>query len=116
MTMTGKIIDGIFYEYTPEEQAEHDAKVVAQLEYEKDLAWYYLRSKRNYLLTASDWVVTRSVEFGTPIPDDVISFREALRTIAVGLTDPSQAVWPPIPEIVAKSLLDQPTYPSDPVL
>jgi hypothetical protein len=114
--MAGKLIDGVFVPYTPEEQAKYEENLAKYTQFQTDLAWYELRLHRNYLLTSSDWVITRSAEEGTPVPPDVIQFRETLRTITVGLDDPSKVVWPPIPEIVAHSMLEQPEPLIDPTL
>jgi hypothetical protein len=114
--MAGKLVNGVFIPYTPEEQLKYEEALVEHDKFINDLAWYELRRKRNFLLTSSDWVVTRSLEDGQPVPTDVVNFREALRVITVGLDDPTKVVWPPIPEIVAKSILEEPEPPVDPYL
>jgi hypothetical protein len=54
-------------------------------------AWSDLRYKRNQLLTASDW---------TQLPDTRVSkdtwaeYRQKLRDLPDGLTDPIQVTWP----------------------
>lgn len=51
------------------------------------------RRKRDALLAASDWVVTRAVETGTPIPAEWVEYRQALRNI----TEYDEIVWPVAP-------------------
>jgi hypothetical protein len=114
--MAGKLVNGVFIPYTPEEQIKYEEALVEHDKFINNLAWYELRRKRNFLLTSSDWVVTRSLEDGQPVPTDVVNFREALRVITVGLDDPTKVVWPPIPEIVAKSILEEPEPKINPYL
>lgn len=47
-----------------------------------------VRKERDALLTATDWVVTKAVELGQPIPNNYIVYRKALRDM------PLQTGWP----------------------
>ncbi|PTT75173.1 hypothetical protein DBR42_29465 [Pelomonas sp. HMWF004] len=49
------------------------------------------RAKRDELLAACDWVVTRAYERGQPVPADWATYRQALRDW------PSQPGWPDAP-------------------
>lgn len=98
-------------------------ETVAQLEFIKrceqnaaDVAWANLRRTRNTLLTQSDWVVTRCAEQSVAVPASVVAYREALRTITVGLQDPADVIWPEVPEIIKKSIILDPPPPQYPDL
>lgn len=52
-----------------------------------------VRRKRDALLAASDWVVTRAVETGTPVPAEWSEYRQALRDI----TEQAEIIWPDKP-------------------
>lgn len=58
----------------------------------------HIRAKRNALLVASDWVVTRSQETGEPIPDEWQAYRQALRDMtndisSVDMTAMDDGYW-----------------------
>lgn len=109
-------VGGQFIPLSPQE-------TVAQLEFIKrceqnavDVAWASLRRTRNTLLTQSDWVVTRCAEQAVAVPASVVAYREALRTITVGLQDPTDVIWPEVPEIIKKSIILDPPPPQYPDL
>ena len=58
--------------------------------------WAQVRFKRGELLSDTDWVVTKAVELGTPVPADWKAYRHALRDITTQ-TDPFAVVWPTRP-------------------
>ncbi len=62
-----------------------------------DLPLVDLRFERNYLLTETDWVVAKSIETGTPIPDEWKTYRQALRDITKTATSMDDVVWPTKP-------------------
>ena len=62
-----------------------------------DAAWAGVRSKRDRLLAACDWVVTKGVESGAAIPKAWRVYRQALRDITLQ-TDPLNIVWPVAPD------------------
>ena len=47
-----------------------------------------VRVERDALLAATDWVVTKAIELGEPIPNNYVVYRKALRDM------PTQAGWP----------------------
>lgn len=51
------------------------------------------RRKRDALLAASDWVVTRAFETGTSVPAEWAEYRQALRDI----TEQAEIIWPEKP-------------------
>lgn len=55
--------------------------------------WQAVRARRNELLTASDWIVSRSVEAGNPVPQAWRDYRQALRDVTTQ-ADPLAIVWP----------------------
>tara|TARA_R110000744_G_scaffold208590_1_gene327411 strand:- start:138 stop:605 length:468 start_codon:yes stop_codon:yes gene_type:complete len=52
------------------------------------------REKRNRLLAATDWVVTRARELGQPVPSDVYTYRGDLRQIPEQDGFPEIIEWP----------------------
>lgn len=57
-----------------------------------------IRVKRNQLLSETDWIVTMHTEFGTDIPVQWKTYRQALRDITAQETFPQSVVWPTEPE------------------
>ena len=56
-----------------------------------------LRIERNYLLDETDWVVAKSTETETPIPDEWKIYRQALRDITKTATSLDDVKWPTKP-------------------
>ena len=74
----------------------HNGNVVAR-ERASDLTWENIRSRRNRLITKSDW---------TQLPDNSLddnaknmwrTYRQALRDITETFADPNSVVWPASP-------------------
>lgn len=59
-----------------------------------------LRAKRNGLLFASDWIVTRSLETGDAVPPDWLTYRQALRDVPEQAGFPQTIEWPTAPQPV----------------
>lgn len=57
-----------------------------------------VRSKRNELLTETDWVVIMHTEKGTNIPMEWEAYRQALRDITTQTGFPYDIAWPTKPE------------------
>ena len=55
--------------------------------------WVQVRSKRDALLSETDWVVTKAVEIGSPVPANWKTYRQALRDVTKQ-ADPFALVWP----------------------
>ena len=53
-----------------------------------------VRGKRNSLLGASDWIVTKSLETGVGISTDWKTYRQALRDLPANTTDWGNPPWP----------------------
>lgn len=58
--------------------------------------WVLVRARRDALLSDTDWVVTKAVEAGSPVPENWKTYRQALRDITVQ-ADPFNLVWPTSP-------------------
>lgn len=66
-------------------------------ELNSDEAWVRIRFQRDQLLSATDWVTLRAQEQGTPVPQEWLDYRQALRDIT-DQPDPLAIVWPIPPE------------------
>lgn len=75
----------------PWTQAEIDAETAAQAA--------QIRSQRDSKLAATDWVVVKAVETGTPVPADVAAERQQLRDITAQAGFPWAVQWPTQPEM-----------------
>ena len=58
--------------------------------------WISIKVKRDQLLTESDWVVTKSLELGQPVPPQWVNYRQMLRDITL-INDPDKVVFPSLP-------------------
>jgi hypothetical protein len=58
-----------------------------------------VRAERDQLLAKTDWVVTKSYEINTTIPQEWLNYRQALRDIPQQTGFPDNVVWPTAPEI-----------------
>jgi len=56
------------------------------------------RTKRDRLLTESDWVTIRATDTGNPVPTDWQIYRQALRDITEQTGFPENIDWPTKPE------------------
>lgn len=57
------------------------------------IQWQAVRDQRNNLLKDSDVYVLRAYETGQPVPQSVITYRQALRDITIQV-DPFNIIWP----------------------
>lgn len=55
------------------------------------------RAKRDRLLSASDWVVTRSIETGDAVPLSWLTYRQGLRAVPDQPGFPRIIEWPDMP-------------------
>jgi hypothetical protein len=65
-------------------------------ELEPPVTWDQIRSQRNYLLSQTDWIFAPDVTLKNK--EVWLTYRQALRDITQGLTDPIDAAWPIKPE------------------
>lgn len=82
---------------TPEEDAEIDARIAVAPAALLTLQWNMVRTDRDALLTASDWVITKSLETGVSVPQEWANYRQALRDLPQNTLDPSNVAWPTKP-------------------
>lgn len=59
-------------------------------------AWLRVRSERDRKLSSSDWMVTKAIETGSPMPEGWATYRQALRDVTLQ-DDPFVVVWPAEP-------------------
>jgi len=57
------------------------SKTAEELAAEREVWWKGHRIERNFRLAESDWVVTKSLEQGQPVPQEWLDYRQALRDI-----------------------------------
>ena len=90
-----KMVDGVTIKMTDNEIAEYNASLPTE---EETLArkWQHVRSQRNYKLSETDWVVTKSLETGASISNDWKTYRQALRDVPTQ-SDPDNITWPTEP-------------------
>lgn len=62
--------------------------------FDKDRARFEVMAQRFRLLTGSDWVTTRAIEHGVPVPKPWAEYRQALRDIPLQSGYPTHVVWP----------------------
>lgn len=62
----------------------------------RDMAISEVDRERQRRLSASDWIVTRSIEQGSPVPEEWAAYRQALRDLDFR-SDPLNVVWPSPP-------------------
>lgn len=61
-----------------------------------EMAWMLVRIKRDRLMKETDWMVTKAVEIGEPMPPGWATYRQALRDVTKQ-EDPSCIAWPLAP-------------------
>ena len=74
-------------------------KTAEQIETERlERASESARNQRDRFLTETDWVVVKHNELGTPIPQEWLDYRQALRDIPDQTGFPEEIEWPQEPE------------------
>ena len=58
-----------------------------------EIGWANVRAKRDHLLQATDWVILRANEQGTPVLPEWVEYRQSLRDIT-DQVDPFNIIWP----------------------
>ena len=69
------------------------AKVQAKIQQ----AWTALRTQRNALLAACDWVALADAHLSQDKKDAWFTYRQSLRDLPENATDPTQVTWPVSP-------------------
>ena len=74
-------------------------KTPEQIEVERlERASESVRNQRDRLLTETDWVAVKHNELGTPIPQEWLDYRQALRDITEQTGFPDNVEWPQEPQ------------------
>ncbi len=63
-------------------------------ELDRRLAEFNMRDARDSALTRCDWVMTRAFEEGNPVPQNYLTYRQALRDLPSQEGFPYEYVWP----------------------
>ena len=87
-----KVVNGVYYDLTPEEEAE----LVAQAE-AADLDMSMIRADRNAKLGATDWTQLGDASLGDHTAADWRVYRQGLKDIPQTYTRVSEVVWPETP-------------------
>ncbi len=87
-----KVVNGVYYDLTAEEEAEVDARVEAA-----DLDMSHVRSQRNALLSSSDWTQIGDAALGDHTAEEWATYRTALRDLPATYSRVSEVVWPEDP-------------------
>ena len=93
-------INGNIVPFTAAEEAARDNEETAYDNAAPARALADLRSKRDRLLTASDWEITSELEKGNAISSDMKTYRQALRDLPDGkdtVAKCTDATWPTKP-------------------
>ena len=91
--MTNRIVDGVVVPLTDTEEAEFTAANAAGVLAEPAIKWASIRSKRDALLAACDWMANSDVTMS----DAWATYREALRNLPSTESDPDDIVFPTEP-------------------
>ena len=84
-----KIVDGVQYDLTAEEEAEIDARREAH-----DLDMNNIRGRRNSMLSASDWTQLGDAALAGHTAEEWATYRQALRDLPATYSRVSEVVWP----------------------
>ena len=84
-----KVVDNVYIDLTPEEEAELDAQAEA---FDLDLS--RVRGERNGLLRGSDWTQLGDAALGDHTAEEWATYRQALRDLPATYSRVSEVVWP----------------------
>ena len=84
-----KVVNGVYYDLTAEEEAELDAQREAA-----DLDMSMIRGERNGKLGASDWTQLSDAALGAHTPAEWATYRQSLRDLPSVYSRVSEVVWP----------------------
>ena len=87
-----KVVNGVYYDLTPEEEAELDARAEAA-----DLDMNHVRGQRDGMLRASDWTQLGDAALGDHTAEEWATHRQALRDVPQTYSRVSEVVWPEDP-------------------
>ena len=87
-----KVVNGVYYDLTPEEEADLDAQAEAA-----DLNLNHVRSQRDGLLRGTDWTQISDATLGDHTAEEWRTYRQALRDVPQTYSRVSEVVWPEDP-------------------
>ena len=88
-----KSINGVVYPLTAEEEAAQDATEAAWAAGADDRSWAELRSRRDELLSETDWQASSDVTMTA----EQSAYRQQLRDLPANTEDPDNVTWPTKP-------------------
>jgi len=84
-----KVVNGVYYDLTAEEEAEIEARAEAA-----DLDMNMVRSQRNGMLAAADWTQLSDAALGDHTAVEWATYRQSLRDLPAAYSRVSEVVWP----------------------
>ena len=84
-----KIVNGVYHDLTPEEEAEIEARQAAA-----DLDMSRVRSQRDGRLRGTDWTQIGDAALGDHTAEEWATHRQALRDVPQTYSRVSEVVWP----------------------
>ena len=87
-----KVVNGVYYDLTPEEEAELEAQAEAA-----DLDMSMVRSQRDGMLRSTDWTQVGDASLGDHTAEEWRTYRTALKAIPQTYSRASEVVWPEDP-------------------
>ena len=87
-----KVVNGVYIDLTPEEEAELVARAEAA-----DLDMSMVRSQRDGLLRSTDWTQVGDAALGDHTAEEYAEWRQALRDLPSVYSRVSEVVWPEDP-------------------
>ena len=94
-----KVINGIYYDMTAEEEAE-----LATMAEAADLDLGFVRSRRNGMLSSCDWTQIGDAALAGHTAEEWATYRQSLRDIPQTYSRVSEVVWPLDPPAEAARL------------
>ena len=88
-----KVVNGVYYDLTAEEEAELAARAEAH-----DLDMNHVRGQRDGQLRGSDWTQIGDAALGDHTAEDWQAYRQDLRDLPQTYSRVSEVVWPTPPE------------------
>ena len=84
-----KVVNGVYYDLTAEEEAEIDARAEAA-----DLDMNRVRGQRDGQLRGSDWTQIGDAALGDHTAEEWATYRQSLRDLPQTYSRVSEVVWP----------------------
>jgi len=84
-----KVVNGVYYDLTPEEEAELAARAEAA-----DLDMNMVRGQRDGMLRGADWTQIGDAALGDHTAEEWATYRQALRDVPQTYSRVSEVVWP----------------------